>query len=326
MPICTIAIPVYNRQDNALNFGALESALAEPLSDLEILVVDDCSTDGTWERLQRYHDPRLRLVRNQVNLGLFGNFNRCLQLARGKYLRLLCTDDRLVPGALRSEIEVMENNPSVALLSTRGARVRPDRTRVGLQADHLQPGIYEGAPAIAGVLWFKAFYGYNPLNYPSGVLFRREVAVAAGSFDVTMRMSGDVDFFLRVLTRGRLAVCEHVGCEITEHEDQQGTRLTGNAVVLEEDYLLVERFREFLLRAGLYEQVLHQLGGVSLGLAQKCWRAGNADAGRQHLAVTRRHGTGGLRMCLGLARLVGLRLLLKTTGVRSRPVLPDCGF
>lgn len=62
---CTIAIPVYNRKNKSLNHVALESALAQQLRDMEILVVDDCSTDGTWEVLQTYHDPCLGDVKNK---------------------------------------------------------------------------------------------------------------------------------------------------------------------------------------------------------------------------------------------------------------------
>src|SRR4051794_31293108 len=83
-PVCTIAIPVYNRED--LVRGAIESALQHQQADLEILVIDNCSTDRTAEVARSYEDPRLRVVVNDSNLGLFGNFNRCLELATGKYI------------------------------------------------------------------------------------------------------------------------------------------------------------------------------------------------------------------------------------------------
>ncbi|GAI98190.1 unnamed protein product [marine sediment metagenome] len=112
---CTIAIPVYNRED--LIRRAVESALAQNVPDLEILVVDNCSTDRTWDVLHTYSDSRLRLVRNERNMGLFGNFNRSLQLAQGKYFRLLCSDDKLPPNCLMSEIDMMEQHENVVLLS-----------------------------------------------------------------------------------------------------------------------------------------------------------------------------------------------------------------
>ena len=205
---CTVAIPVYNRQ--SMIRRAVDSALAQTVPGLEILVVDNSSTDGTWDVLQTYKDSRLLLARNERNVGLFGNFNRCLDLAQGQYLRFLCSDDKLIPCSLAQEIEIMDAHQEVALLTTRGRRVNERGYVLGPQADHFQPGIYLGQQAICAVLWFQAHYAYNPLNYPSGILLRREIARQVGPFDTTMKMSGDVDFFLRVLERGALAVVDSV--------------------------------------------------------------------------------------------------------------------
>jgi hypothetical protein len=319
-PRCTVAIPVYRRASDRLNFAALESALSLDVDGLEIVVIDDASGDGTWDRLQAYRDPRLRLVRNPRNLGLFGNFNRCLELASGDYLRILCSDDRLTD-SLPSEMALLDSAPRVVLLSTRGLRVHESGRPLGLQAYHLAPGVYRGSDGIVATLWCKAFYGLNPLNYPSGVMFRRSAALAAGRFDTTMRMSGDLDFYLRVLRGGELALVEETGCTITVHAGQQGAMLSGDAAVLEEDYLLVERFRKELQDAGLYEKVVRQLGGVSLGLAQKHWRHGSAELSREYLRVSRRRSATLPQMVLALSRLAALRAL-SMAGVRRSPVRP----
>ena len=117
-PTITIAIPVYNREH--LVKKALESALRQPERDLEVLVVDNASTDGTWEVLSSFPDPRLRLVRNDRNLGLFGNFNRCIFLARGRYVVTLCSDDMLLDGFLAPARRLLDTHPEVGLVSSRG--------------------------------------------------------------------------------------------------------------------------------------------------------------------------------------------------------------
>ena len=118
---CTVAIPVYNRI--GLVGQAVDSALAQDIDDMEILIVDNCSTDGTWELLQKYQDPRIRLIQNEINIGLFPNFNRCLELAKGEYLRFLCSDDLLVENCLSKEIDIMEQNCAVSILNTKGELV-----------------------------------------------------------------------------------------------------------------------------------------------------------------------------------------------------------
>ncbi len=228
---CTVAIPIYNRKIDVLNRVAIDSAMEQPLKDMQILVIDDCSTDGTWELLQQVRDPRLSLVRNEHNLGLFGNFNRCLELAEGEYVRLLCSDDRLAPDCLGREVALLDRYPDVGLLLTRGRRVDGKGQVLGRQADHFQEGIYSGPAAIRSALWFHSHYALNPFNYPSGMLLRRETALKAGRFDTAMRMSGDVDFFLRMLEHGDLAVSDRLGCEITIHGNQEGVRLAGDVAI-----------------------------------------------------------------------------------------------
>ena len=314
---CTVAIPVYNRADMVLR--AVESALAQNAAALEVLVVDNCSTDGTWELLQALDDPRIRLVRNDANVGLFGNFNRCLDLASGTYLRFLCSDDVLAPNCLRDEILAMEANPSAVLLSSMARRIRPSGELLGTHADHFPAGLYPGAAAIGGVLWFRGEYGYNPLNYPSGILIRTAAARRAGPFDVSMRMAADMDFFFRTLALGDLLVLDRHGCDITIHSDQEGVALTGRTEVMEEEYLLLERFGERLGSARALRHVTDQIGGLCLRHAIGNWRRGERELGRRHIALARAHGSRLATMAAACVRIFTLRLLLRVLGIRRLP-------
>jgi len=316
-PACTVAIPVFNRKDMVLR--AVASALAQDVSGLDVLVVDNCSTDGTWEALQQLTDPRIRLVRNSENVGLFGNFNRCLDLAAGTYLRFLCSDDLLAPDCLPREIEAMAASPSAVLLSSRARRVRPDGELLGMHAHHFPPGSYPGATAIAAVLQFNAEYGFNPLNYPSGVLLRTDAVRRAGHFDTTMRMTADVDLFFRVLSAGDLIVADHVGCDITIHGAQEGARLSGDAVVMREAYELLERFGAALSSARSVRHVARQLGGLCARFAIQARYEGDVESARRHVALARAHGCGNIGMAMGLVRIATVRALLRVFGVRILP-------
>ena len=87
----TIAIPTYNRADRFLR-SAIECALNQTWDDLEIIVSDNCSTDNTTEVVQSYADARLNYVRQSKNIGANGNFNYCIENAKGTYF-LLFHDD-----------------------------------------------------------------------------------------------------------------------------------------------------------------------------------------------------------------------------------------
>lgn len=112
-PRVSICIPTYNRA--GMVGMAIESALSQSYSNIEILVIDNASEDNIESVVAAYNDFRLKFFRNERNLGLFGNFNRCVELARGKYIHILHSDDFLAPGFTQACIECMESNPHVAM-------------------------------------------------------------------------------------------------------------------------------------------------------------------------------------------------------------------
>ena len=266
-PLCTIAIPVYNRE--ALIKVALESALAQDAPGLEILVVDNASTDGTWDVLQSYSDPRLRLVRNDHNVGLYGNLNRCLELAQGKYIRILCSDDRLVPGCITREVSLMEQNPTAVLLSTRAREVDAEWKMTRISADEFPPGLYSGEQMIGNVLWLIAHYNSNPLNYPSGILLRRHATQQNGVFTERYKLVGDIDYWLRLFAHGDALVADHIGCEVMVHDAQEGHSVLLSGKMVGEFYDLADRWQTALQQRNLEQPVRRQIAGFAVYTAAR---------------------------------------------------------
>jgi glycosyltransferase involved in cell wall biosynthesis len=110
-------MPTYNRADGYLP-EALESALAQTYAPLEILVSDNCSTDGTAELVGSYDDPRIRCVRHETNLGAQGNFDYCLDAARGDFFLMLHDDDRMDPDLVEVCINALEGRRGVGYVRT----------------------------------------------------------------------------------------------------------------------------------------------------------------------------------------------------------------
>lgn len=108
-PLVSVIIPVYNRP--VLVREAIDSALANAaVLPLEILVVDDASTDDTWASLQSYSDPRLRLLRMERNSGQSTARNHGLDASEGTYVKYLDSDDVLVAGHLEREVRAMQQS------------------------------------------------------------------------------------------------------------------------------------------------------------------------------------------------------------------------
>jgi len=107
LPQVTIGIPTYNRANGYLR-EALESALGQSYSNLDIVVSDNGSTDNTESVVRSYADPRVRYFRQQPPVIPNDNFNFCLQQAHGVYFLMLPDDDKIDRGFVETCMHAAE--------------------------------------------------------------------------------------------------------------------------------------------------------------------------------------------------------------------------
>jgi glycosyltransferase involved in cell wall biosynthesis len=135
-PRLTVGIPIRNGERSLVR--PVESALAQVRADVEVVISDNASTDGTEELCRHYmeQDPRVRYDRLPDNIGLLANFRRVVELARGTYFRWLGADDRLDPDYARRCIEALDASPEAILVTSGSRLVRADTSHIlgGLQA------------------------------------------------------------------------------------------------------------------------------------------------------------------------------------------------
>lgn len=112
MPKVTVLIPVFNRERYIRD--AIDSVLAQSFTDFEVLAIDDGSTDGSIELVTTYADPRVRLIRNERNLGIPTTRNRGIAAARGEYLAFLDSDDIALPKRLARQVAFLDAHPDYA--------------------------------------------------------------------------------------------------------------------------------------------------------------------------------------------------------------------
>ncbi|MGB9624073.1 MAG: glycosyltransferase family 2 protein [Phycisphaerae bacterium] len=115
-PAISIVMPVYN--PGAYLGPAVQSIFAQTFTDWELLAIDDGSTDGSWEYLQRIDDPRVRIARNERNLGVCVTINRAMDLAQGRWIARMDADDINVPTRLEKQIAALEADRRIDLLGT----------------------------------------------------------------------------------------------------------------------------------------------------------------------------------------------------------------
>lgn len=109
-PLVSICIPTYNGAQYLRQ--CLDSVLSQSLSNFEVIIVDDQSSDETWNMISRYaeQDSRIRLFRNSNNLGLVGNWNQCLDLAKGDWIKFVFQDDFITFDCIEKMINASTTN------------------------------------------------------------------------------------------------------------------------------------------------------------------------------------------------------------------------
>lgn len=309
----TVCIPVFNRR--GLIGDAIQSALAQEVEQLEVVVVDNCSTDGTWEYLQTLRDPRLRVFRNDSNIGMFGNFNRCGALAQGENILFLCSDDRLHPGFLARALDKLRAEPRAAMINSHGRMVDENGHRFAMAGKFLAPGLYDGGSITKAYYWVIANYGINLFNYPSGILFRGDAARHALPFRDDIGGPADIDYFFKALECGGLLADDTEGCTITVHRNQTANKNKQSGTMIVE---LVNMARLHLDRPGtqpFWRSIRRQLGASALiwAIRQLC---GSNHAGLRAVA---NFDTGSLAFLIIAGARRGMFMALYRMGLCVEP-------
>lgn len=115
--LVTIGIPTFNRANGFLN-ESIESAINQTYSNIEIIVADNCSTDGTYELVGSLKDPRIRYFKHDSNIGANNNFNFCLDRAKGDFFLLLHDDDLIDKDFVETCMEALNKNREAGLVRT----------------------------------------------------------------------------------------------------------------------------------------------------------------------------------------------------------------
>ncbi len=198
-PLVSICIPAYNSERYILE--TVEHALNQSFKDIEVLVVDDASTDNTVELLKTIDDPRFRYIVNKKNLGMVGNWNRCVCSCKGEYIKLIPADDIIYPDCIAKSLPYLMRHQDVKLVVTGTDLINDDGEKVGRYAHWPVRGVFRGKKIAKCSLLFNNFFG-NPVC----AMFRRSDFEATGGFDEDIPYILDFDLWLGLSTMGNIAV------------------------------------------------------------------------------------------------------------------------
>lgn len=209
-PLISVCIPTFN---GARYLGAcLDSVLNQTMSNFEVLIVDDCSEDETLAIAREYakRDERIRLESNERNLGLVGNWNHCINFARGDWIKYLFQDDMLLPECLSRFVENMDG--SEPIICCKRDFIFEDGTDEALKKWYSKLDTIEtlfpnkthiSAEAICEATLQSV--GRNFIGEPTAVLLHRRVFDLFGQFNPNLVMMCDSEYWTRVAVHTGIA-------------------------------------------------------------------------------------------------------------------------
>lgn len=221
-PTVSVLVTVYNRERYLAS--CLDSILNSTFQNLEVIVVDDCSTDNSLEIAERYQrHAQVKVLHNKQNLGDYPNRMRAASLARGKFIKYVDSDDRIYSHSLSIMVEAMEAHPDAALGLSHSL---PEAE---------QPYPWKLAPAES---WRKHYLGQGCLGCgPSGAIIRRDAFETIGGFRDWGVLS-DTDLWSRMAARWPLLLLAPGLVWWRRHSDQEFTRGDAGTVYLEKGFEL----------------------------------------------------------------------------------------
>jgi glycosyltransferase involved in cell wall biosynthesis len=214
----SICIPVYN--GSRYLDECIHSALNQSYADFEVLIVDDQSTDNSISIISKWilKDKRIRLIVNEKNLGLTGNWNTCIQHAKGEWIKFLFQDDILAPDCIK---KMMMHSSKAKFISAERTFIFEEgvdemtrhqySNHLTSPADEFKLRVPTFIPAAHLCRKVIQLNSSNFIGEPTAVLFRKDVVKECGVFSTDYDQICDLEYWIRIGSRyGLLHIPEHL--------------------------------------------------------------------------------------------------------------------
>lgn len=267
-PKVSVLLPVHNGSEHLR--AAVESVLEQTFSDFELLIVDDCSSDDSVSIVEGYPDPRIRLVRNERNLGQVETLNRGLAAARGQYVARMDQDDVCLPARFERQVALLDAEPQVGVVASWMDFVDPSGRVLWKLRD-----VVDDYCAFVYLILVNRL----PLAHPT-VMFRRRLVLELGGYDPSVHLAEDQDLWRRIaLAHQEARVVKEVLFRYRVHEGQQSQQR-----LAEQNENNLEALERFV--AAVSARMPARLTRLLLTGDETFWRECSSRADAQRLAAS----------------------------------------
>lgn len=202
-PIISVLLPVFNSDRYIAE--CIDSIINQTISDFEILVIDDCSTDKTVNIISSYSDSRIKLIRKEVNTGYTDSLNWGLKNAKGEFIARMDADDICLPTRFEKQLTFLKKNSDVILCGTQFRQIGDNIiSKLATNHDEIKVRLIEGSCIAHPTVMFRKKYFID-----NNILYNRQ-----------MEPAEDYDLWSRLVFMGKLANLPEVLLLYRIHPDQ----------------------------------------------------------------------------------------------------------
>ena len=200
-PLVSIVMPVYNGASKGMLAEAITSCLKQSYKNIELILVDDCSTDDTYMCIEKFmrFDKRIRVIRNSVNKKLPESLNIGFANAKGEYYTWTSDDNFYMPNAIEEMLIYLEKNNNISIVYADFICIDKDKKKLKLSRTERS----------------ELLFFYNCIG--ACFLYRREVHIALNGYDTQLFLVEDYDFWLRAYEKFEYMYIEKPLYYYTEH-------------------------------------------------------------------------------------------------------------
>jgi len=234
-PKVSVCIPVRNGSDFLPL--AVDSVLQQSFDDYELIIVDNCSTDGTvkWVQEKLSTAPRIRFYQNATNIGLVGNFNTCLGYAKGEYIKFLCADDLLLPESVKRMSNALDSDSGAALVVGARRLIDAKGTPIATLRYAAENAKVPGVEVIN-----RCLFGKNYIGEPSAVMFRKKMAQRG--FQESLPQLMDLEMWFHLLEQGPMVNLADEVCAIRRYSGQMSHQNVKSGALIEDNVRLFDAY------------------------------------------------------------------------------------
>lgn len=252
MPKVSVILTSFNHESYIRE--AIESVLAQTFEDIQLIIWDDASSDDSWNIINSYLDPRIKVFRNdETRRGIYGINIAITEITLGEYIAIQHSDDVWESGKLEKQVAFLDNHSEIGAVFTNALAIAEDGSPLP-DEKHFYSNIFD-QPNRTRQEWLRHFFFRgNALCHPS-VLIRKRCFLECGTYRFGLAQLADFDMWIRLCIRYEIHVLPQKLVQFRVHANEGNTsgdrpearnRLGIESFQLFSNYLKLDSFEEFV--------------------------------------------------------------------------------